>query len=84
MDEVMKSLRSMKFLFKDKLTSMASTLLILFIFLAIFGPLVAPYPKEGRGKANVDNSFYRFFVIRNLRIIYQLCIFFNYKLVGNE
>lgn len=53
----MKSLHSMKFLFKDKLTSMASTLLILFIFLAIFGPLVAPYPKEGRGKANVDNSF---------------------------
>jgi ABC-type dipeptide/oligopeptide/nickel transport system permease subunit len=50
----MKRLHSMKFLFKDKLTSMASVLLILFVFLAIFGPWVAPYPKEGRGTANID------------------------------
>ena len=48
---------AMKFLIKDKLTIMATSILALLIFLAIFGPWVAPSPKEGAGATNVNHSF---------------------------
>lgn len=42
---------------KDKFTTMASFIFGVFVITAIFGRNFAPYPKEGRGTTNVDNSF---------------------------
>ena len=50
-------LKGFSFLFKDALTSAASVMMLIFIVCAIFGPWIAPNPKEGAGKANVDNSY---------------------------
>ena len=50
-------LKALSFLFKDKLTSAASIMMFIFIVSAIFGPWIAPNPKEGAGKSNVDNSY---------------------------
>ncbi len=48
---------SLSFLFKDKLTKFASLTLVTFIIVAIFGPWIAPNAQQGRGTANIDDSF---------------------------
>lgn len=50
-------LTSFSFLFKDKLTKFASLTLFAFIVFAIFGPWLAPNAQQGRGTANIDDSF---------------------------
>ncbi len=50
-------LKGFSFLFKDALTSAASVMMLIFIVCAIFGPWIAPFPKEGAGRSNVDNSY---------------------------
>lgn len=52
-----KLIKLRKFFFSSPLVGLASSLFALFIFFAIFGPLIAPYENEGRGRTNVDNSF---------------------------
>lgn len=49
--------KGFSFLFKDRLTTMATTMMSIFVFSAIFGPWIAPNSKEGAGATNVDNSF---------------------------
>ncbi len=49
--------KGFSFLIKDRLTTMATTMMAIFIFSAIFGPWIAPNSKEGAGATNVDNSF---------------------------
>ena len=50
-------LKSMSFLFKDKLTGTATVMMLIFIITASFGPWIAPNAKEGAGATNVDNSY---------------------------
>jgi peptide/nickel transport system permease protein len=52
-----KKLKTMSFLFKDKLTGTATVMMLIFIVAAIFGPWLAPSAKEGAGATNVDNSY---------------------------
>ena len=47
----------LSFLFKDRLTTMATTMMSIFVFSAIFGPWIAPNSKEGAGATNIANSF---------------------------
>ncbi len=41
---------------KDPLSVLATSIIILFILMAVFAPQVAPYPKQGAGKTNVDTA----------------------------
>src|SRR5512139_3256422 len=41
---------------RDPLSFLSTVVIILFILVAIFALQVAPYPREGAGKANVPNS----------------------------
>jgi peptide/nickel transport system permease protein len=41
---------------RDPLSLMSTIVLVLFILMAAFATLVAPYPDEGTGKTNVDNT----------------------------
>ena len=52
-----KKLKTMSFLFKDKLTGTATVMMLIFIVAAIFRPWLAPSAKEGAGATNVDNSY---------------------------
>ncbi len=45
------------FLVKDPLTTIATVMMSIFIGAAIFGPWIAPFPKEGAGETNVDNIY---------------------------
>lgn len=44
---------------RDPLALISTLIIILFIFVAIFAFQVAPYPLEGAGKTNADNSLLR-------------------------
>ncbi|MCX6441175.1 MAG: ABC transporter permease [Actinobacteria bacterium] len=50
-------LAGLSFLFKDTLTTIATVMMSIFIAAAIFGPWIAPFPKEGAGETNVDNIY---------------------------
>jgi peptide/nickel transport system permease protein len=41
---------------RDPLSLLSTLVIVLFVLIAIFAPLVAPYPEEGAGRTNVDNS----------------------------
>ena len=41
---------------RDPLSLMSTIVLVLFILMAAFAPFVAPYPEEGAGRTNVDNT----------------------------
>ena len=46
-----------KVLWKDRVTAVATVILTILIALGLFGPFLAPHPNEGRGEANIDNSY---------------------------
>lgn len=53
-----KSLKNfLKLLFTNKLTGVAFILIIGLALIAIFAPLIAPYPEQGMGKINLDDVF---------------------------
>lgn len=41
---------------RDPLSFGSTLVIVLFILMAIFAPLVAPYPEEGAGRTNVENA----------------------------
>ena len=41
---------------RDPLALMSSIIILVFILLAIFAPLVAPYPDQGQGKTNASDT----------------------------
>jgi len=41
---------------RDPLSLMSTIVLVIFILMAVFAMLVAPYPEEGAGRTNVDNT----------------------------
>ena len=41
---------------RDPLSLASTIVLVLFILMAVFATLVAPYPEEGAGRTNVDNT----------------------------
>jgi peptide/nickel transport system permease protein len=58
--ESSQSLRTMRHVFRvilrDPLSLASTIVIVLFILMAIFAYQVAPYPAEGAGKTNVDNT----------------------------
>ena len=41
---------------RDPLSLMSTIIIVLFVLVAIFATQIAPYPLEGAGKTNADNS----------------------------
>jgi len=49
----------LKLIFRNKLTGISFIIIGLLVLVAIFAPLIAPYPSEGLGDINLNNVFLR-------------------------
>lgn len=49
----------LKLIFRNKLTGISFIVIGLLVLVAIFAPLIAPYPSEGLGEINLNNVFLR-------------------------
>ncbi len=47
----------LRLLFKNRLTGLAFIFITLLVILALFAPWIAPYPSQGRGTANLSETF---------------------------
>ena len=47
----------LKLLFTNKLTGFAFVVIAALVIIAIFAPIIAPYPDQGLGKVNLDEEF---------------------------
>lgn len=53
-----KSLKTLlKLLFTNKLTGLAFIVIVVLVIVAVFAPIIAPYPEQGLGKVNLDEVF---------------------------
>jgi len=43
--------------FRDRLAVLGLAIILLTVAVAVFAPVVAPYPEQGRGKSNLENRF---------------------------
>lgn len=47
-------IHTFRVILKDPLALLSSVVIITFLLLAIFAPIIAPYPEQGRGRTNAD------------------------------
>jgi peptide/nickel transport system permease protein len=48
---------SVRVFLKDKLAVVGLIIIVLTIIMAVFAPLIAPYPEQGRGESNLEERF---------------------------